>query len=76
MLTAQEVWICQNCRQVIQPDAAVCHSCGSVLLTTKPIIARHEFPPEESPHCPYCGQVIQPAAAVCHSCGSMLVRNG
>ncbi|MCL4852185.1 MAG: zinc ribbon domain-containing protein [Bryobacteraceae bacterium] len=76
MPVAQEVWICRHCEQVVDRNAAVCHSCGTMFVPGEDIIPLRELPPDGAMRCAYCAQVLDPGAAVCHSCGCVLPRRG
>lgn len=50
---------CRNCGAAMQPNQAVCLTCGTAAG-------------EGNAFCPNCGQPVAPSAAVCVSCGVAL----
>ena len=50
---------CRNCGAAMQPNQAVCLTCGTAAGTGNAF-------------CPNCGQPVAPTAAVCVSCGVAL----
>ncbi len=50
---------CRNCGAAMQPNQAVCLTCGTATGTGNAF-------------CPNCGQPVAPTAAVCVSCGVAL----